>query len=167
MTALNLARAAKFVALFGFVLPWVLVSCGGEPVGRLTGIDLATGGLTVHDAAGTLPHGSPNLWVVLSLAAVILGIVLSFLLRGRQAMLAMIATAAVALLASIGGVSSIGPSDQTQPSHNRPLDATASGLGEVDLQYGYYITAAGLLGAIAASGAALTRRQPRSPTTRE
>jgi hypothetical protein len=143
-SGLNVARIAKLVALLGFFLPWVLVSCSGEPIGRLSGIDLATGG------AGQHPHGQPNLWVVVSLAAVIAGLVASFLLRGRAAIFAMAAAALIALVASAVGVSSLGSS--------APAPSQRSAAGEVDLQYGYFVTVAGLLVAIGACGAALGGR---------
>ena len=142
ITGLNLARVAKLVALLGFVFPWVLVSCAGEPVGRLTGIDLATGDQLGH----------PNLWVALSLAAVVIGLVVSFLAAGRQAILTMAAAAIVALSASAIGVSSVTTGGQAAPSQQ------ASAVGQVNLQYGYFITVAGLLATIAACGMALTRR---------
>ena len=171
MTGLNLARVAKLFALFGFALPWVLVSCAGEPLGRLTGIDLATGSLIIQNSAAAPQylHGHPNLWVALSLVAVIIGIVLSFLVRARQAMLAMITTAIVALVASIIGVSNVssGGQPESQPSPRMsvskpPLERPAIALGQVDLQYGYFITIAGLLAAIAACGMTLTRREAGS-----
>jgi hypothetical protein len=152
MTGLNVARVAKLVALLGFFLPWVLVSCSGEPIGRLTGIELATGG------AGQSPHGPPNLWVVVSLAAVIAGLVASFLLRGRAAIFAMASAALIALVASAIGVSSLGPS--------APAPSQRTAIGQVDLQYGYFITVAGLLVAIGACGMALSRRDgPNGPET--
>jgi hypothetical protein len=144
MTGLNVARVAKLVALLGFVLPWVLVSCSGEPIGRLSGIDLATGG------AGQSPHGQPNLWVVISLAAVIAGLVVSFLLRGRAAIFAVAAAALIALVTSAIGVSSLGSS--------APAGAQRAAVGQIDLQYGYFITVAGLLVAIGACGMALSGR---------
>ena len=149
VTGLNVARVAKLIALLGFALPWLLVSCAGEPIGRLTGIDLATGGGLQSQ------HSQPNLWVTLSLAAVIAGIVASFAMKGRRAVLAMATAAIVALAASVVGVSSATPgaaSPPSQPSQH------AGALGRVDLQYGYLITVAGLLGALGACGVTLARR---------
>ncbi|HEX4199318.1 MAG TPA: hypothetical protein VHZ26_17925 [Caulobacteraceae bacterium] len=146
ITGLNLARLAKLIALLGFVFPWVLVSCAGQPVGRLTGIDLATGNQL----------GRPDLWVVLSLAAVVLGLVVSFLLTGRRAIVAMAAAAIVALAASVVGVSDIGVTAQSAGA--APVERPVNAVGQVDLQYGYIITVAGLLTALAACGAALARR---------
>jgi hypothetical protein len=165
ISALNVARVAKLVALLGFVFPWVLVSCSGQPVGRLTGVDLATGGLTVPQAdGGGLQHLHPNLWVLLSLAAVIFGLVASFLIRGRQALLAMGAASVVALAASgigIASASSDPPADALRPPQRdvgAPPPAGSASAVQVQLQYGYFINVAGLLVAIGACGVALTGR---------
>jgi len=145
MTPLNLARIAKLIALFGFVLPWVLVSCAGEPVGRVSGLDLATGGLGSH-------HADPNWWVAVSLAAVIAGLVLSFVLAARAAFVAVGAAALLALAASVVGVASA-TAPRTPPA---PSPASSSA-ARVELQYGYFVTIAGLLTAIGACGAGLGR----------
>jgi len=152
MTGLNIARIAMLIALLGFVLPWVLVSCAGEPVGRLSGVDLATGG------ALQSRHDDPNLWVALSLAAVVVGIVASLLRAGRGAIVALAVAAVVALIASAIGVANVSSKMLGGPERSQPSGA----VGGVDLQYGYVITVAGLLAAIGACGAALGGRE-RSP----
>jgi hypothetical protein len=155
MTSLNVARIAKVVALLGFLLPWVLVSCSGQPVGRLSGIDLATGGATVSGGPLAQQHGDPNLWVIISLAATISGIVVSFVFRGRAAAAGLGGLALVALAASGLGVASAGASAGTGPGATATANASGT---EVNLQYGYFITVAGLLVAIGACGATLAGR---------
>jgi hypothetical protein len=170
VSARSLARAAALVALLGFVFPWVLVSCSGQPVGRLTGIDLATGGLTLPQSAGdALRRSGPNLWVILALAAVIAGLAVSFLASGRRAMLGLGAAAVVALAASGLGVASASSSAPDEALRPPPSDAGAAspdpsggGLVQVQLQYGYFITLAGLLTAIGACGMALAGREKAS-----
>ena len=149
ISALNVARVAKLIALVGFFMPWLLVSCAGEPIGRLTGIDLATGGLT------TTQHADPNYWVALSLAAVIAGIVASFVLRGRAAFPAMAVAALIALVASAIGVANVSSKLVAEPAKTH----SANTVGWVDLQYGYFITVAGLVAAIGACGMALSGRE--------
>jgi hypothetical protein len=156
MTGLNVARVAKLIALFGFLLPWVLVSCAGEPIGRLTGLELATGVMIEH-SGGAPPQAQrlhPDLWVALSLAAVIVGLALSFLVRGRQALLAVGAAAIVALAASAIGVASESSVGETAASRSQAL-------GRVDLQYGYLVTVAGLVAAICACGVSLAQPSGR------
>jgi hypothetical protein len=163
LNALNVARIAKLVALLGFLFPWVLVSCSGQPVGRLTGIDLATGGLTVTDSALQHQHGDPNIWVIAALAATISGLIVSFVFRGRGAAAGMGGLALVALAASGIGVASAASAAPSDPLRPPPGSAEAapddgSGATEVNLQYGYFITVAGLLVAVGACGAALAGR---------
>lgn len=171
MNALRVARVAALVALLGFAFPWVLVSCGGEPVGRLSGVDLATGGLNTSPG---LPHGHPNLGVALALAAVVVGLIASFAARGRGAILALLAAAVVALFASAIGISTIsagGPVGASPSPLGRlagqPTAGSADALGQTSLQYGYFMTLAGLLAAIGACGAALGRagRSGEAPGT--
>lgn len=159
MTALRVARVAALIALLGFAFPWVLVSCGGEPVGRLSGFDLATGGL---NGAPGVEHGHPNLWVALALAALVVGLVASLAARGRGAVLALLAASVVGLVGSAIGVSTISAGGPVEPQR-APLVASQTGSvsgaapGETKLQYGYFMTLAGLLAALAACGAALGR----------
>ena len=45
----NLARGAKGAALLLFLLPWVTVSCAGQDLVSMSGMDLATGTVTVRN----------------------------------------------------------------------------------------------------------------------
>ena len=171
MTGLNIARLAKLAALFGFILPWVLVSCSGQPIAHLTGLDLATGGVTVRNpGTGVLQHqqGHPNLWIAATLLLVIAGLVASFVMKGRQAILAVLAASIIALVASVVGVSDVTRSFQDQAQQqqvrggqpvDQSLNQSMAGLFRVDLEYGYFLTAAGLLAAIAACAMVLTGRE--------
>ena len=155
ITGLNIARVAKLIALFGFILPWVLVSCSGTPIAHLSGLDLATGGATIHNpnsGAAQTQHGHPNIWVAACLLLVIVGIIASFVLKGAQAIQAVLAAAIVALILSVIGVSGVTSEAQAEAQRQPPGagDQTASqslgGLLRVDLEYGYYVTVAGPAG---------------------
>ena len=39
----NLARIAQVIALIGFVLPWITVSCQGRVLAEVSGLDMALG----------------------------------------------------------------------------------------------------------------------------
>jgi hypothetical protein len=43
----NLGRIAKVVALLLFVLPWVTVSCADQTLVSMTGVNLATGHISM------------------------------------------------------------------------------------------------------------------------
>jgi hypothetical protein len=56
---------AATVALVCFFLPWILVSCGGQPVASFSGWQLAAGG-NVQTGFGAQPvEGSPELFLIL------------------------------------------------------------------------------------------------------
>lgn len=59
-----------------FFLPWVLVSCGGQPVATLSGWQLAAGG-TIKTAYGSspIPGSAPELFLVLLAALGCIGLV--------------------------------------------------------------------------------------------
>src|SRR4051812_10443296 len=45
----NLVRIAQVVALVGFVLPWITVSCQGRVLAQVSGLDMALGRATIHN----------------------------------------------------------------------------------------------------------------------
>lgn len=105
----NFARAAKGVALLCFLLPFVTVSCAGQPLARITGLQLATGsvGQIGQNAPGAPapPAGaaSQNYSLdVLALAAALLiiaALAVTFVMpRRRAALFAMIGSAVAAVL---------------------------------------------------------------------
>ena len=105
-TMFNLARAAKGAALLCFVLPFVTVSCAGQTIGQITGVQLATG--SVGQIGQNMP-GAPagggaaagNSLDVFALGAALLiiaGLVATFLLARRRASMIAMACAALAAL---------------------------------------------------------------------
>ena len=94
-SALNLARLAAVVAIFGFFLPWAEVSCSGQPLAHETGIQLITGG------AGTAAPGHHDLWVAAAFGFVILGLAGGLIARGRRAAVILTAAALAAAAASL------------------------------------------------------------------
>jgi len=69
------------LALLCFVLPFFVVSCQGQPVDTITGLNLVTGRDVPGALAGAPPHHlPPNMWAI---AAFALGIVGAILLAVR------------------------------------------------------------------------------------
>lgn len=107
---MNFARGAKGIALLGFLLPWVTVSCAGQPLLRATGLDMATGNVKPVERPGMrgggnglgdmMPSGSQvDVFVIIAAVLIVAGLVLSFVLaRRRGAIAGMVASAAAALL---------------------------------------------------------------------
>jgi hypothetical protein len=105
----NIARGAKGLALLCFVLPWVTVSCAGQPLARITGLQLATGSIQPIGQNSGMPGaptgatGAQDYSVdIFALAAAILiigALAVTFLMaRRRAALFAMIGSALAAVL---------------------------------------------------------------------
>src|SRR6185295_17295914 len=97
----NLGRIAKVVALLLFLLPWVTVSCADQTLVSMTGLDLATGhvNMTANPMGGpsmTAPaeHGG-DLFVILGAVLILVGLALSFVLKGAKGAMAAAGCAAV------------------------------------------------------------------------
>ena len=156
VSGLNIARIALLVALFGFVLPWVLVSCSGQPLGHFSGLELALGASVRNPATGAIQHHGGDLLAATSLAAAIAGIVVGLVARGRVAITGMLVAAVISLIASGVSVSRIAANAQAQAGASRqPADPSLRALLRVELQYGYFVTAGALLTAIGACALAL------------
>ena len=103
----NLGRIAKLVALLLFVLPWVTVSCVDQTLATMTGIDLATGHVTL--APNPMGTGAPSarlpaehqgeILVILGAVLIVAGLALSFVLKGARGAMAAAACAAAAAMA--------------------------------------------------------------------
>ena len=99
----NLARGAKLVALLLFMLPWVTISCADQTLATMSGYDLATGSVTVHNPMGggtVSPPSSgneqPDVPVLVAAVLIVLGLALTFVLKRGQAALAAMASCALA-----------------------------------------------------------------------
>jgi hypothetical protein len=95
LSMLNLARIAKIVALLLFVLPWVTVSCADQTLVSMTGVDLATGKVTMTNpmtGATEQPPGGgePDMLVIVGALLIVLALVATFVLKGRTRALAAI-----------------------------------------------------------------------------
>jgi hypothetical protein len=91
----NLARIAKVVALLLFVLPWVTVSCADQTLITMTGVDLATGSVTMNNpmtGAAERPPGSgdPDELVIVGALLILLALAATFVLKGTTAAMAAI-----------------------------------------------------------------------------
>lgn len=97
---LNLAaRIAKLVALLGFLLPWAVVSCSGTEIASATGVQLMTGDIQPAGPLQSAPpeetQADPSIAVIAAFAVIAAGLLVSFLLRGRNAAIALLVGAVV------------------------------------------------------------------------
>ena len=106
---LNFARGAKGIALLCFLLPWVTVSCAGQPLVRMTGVGLATGDVDLvagrglfpgagaeNPAAGFAQSAQPDPLVIVAAVLIVAGLALTFLKPLRTGVLAAMAAAVAA-----------------------------------------------------------------------
>ena len=162
----KVARVAKLVALFGFVLPWVLVSCNGQELASASGIDLIMGNIAAKNpmsGAVQHQHTAVNLWILLAAAATILGLLISFGLERvrEQARAIALAAAAAIMLSGIGMYAATHPNTKSLQKSGDAFESDMNaGLAQMlkfEPRYGFWLTLAALFaaaaaGAIAASG---------------
>jgi hypothetical protein len=159
----TIARIAKVLALVGFLLPWLTVSCTGQPLATASGLDLVVGHLTYQDpSTGKVTHqsGAPDWALVAALAVIGTGLVLSFVARGRAGLRALLATSVIAfVLCFVGEQTAQQPPNDT---NGQPLPTQTAQLFRFDQRYGFYLTLAALGAAAAASllGLGVARRAP-------
>jgi hypothetical protein len=154
MTIVNLARIAKIIAVVGFVLPWLAVSCSGHHVVIASGLSLALGDMAVAGPLNGAPHhihGHPNWWLAAAGAVIVAGVVAGLGLRGRQAARALLAASMAGAVLSAVGLWSIyaGQSRDVAAVEAQAIGVGRSGgLVRLDTLYGFWMTLVGL----AASG---------------
>lgn len=169
MSWMNIARAAKVVALVGFFLPWLVVSCQGQEMATATGIELAMGRMQAAADAGSAQSSDPVWWAVGIILLVVAGLIASFLIKGRSAALVVTATAGAALALGIWGMTQTVGEVRTRAAEQAASDGQLGQLQaqiadaiRIDVRFGYWITLMGLAGASAGGlMAAAGRRGPK------
>lgn len=173
MNFLMLARVAKLVALLGFILPWVVVSCSGTEILQATGIQLMTGDLQPTAAfeqaqaqgqaqpsgEGSDENLDPSIPAIAAFAAIAIGLLLSLVTKGRAAAGAIMITAIAGLGLSYYAVDKLGAdlassmeqsSGQSQSQSDNPFASGGPSPSQMPFQVeekeGYWLTM-GALGA--------------------
>ncbi len=165
----NLARGAKGVALLLFLLPWVTVSCAGQELATLSGVDLATGSVTIANpmtgATETPPGaGERDIPVIAAALLILLSLAATFVLkRGQAALLAAGGASVAAVLISYTVLIKV-------PARMRESAAAegAPGMNQqeianmisVDVALGFWLTLAALIAAIVLNWLSKDRAAP-------
>ena len=151
----NLARVAQAVALLGFVLPWITVSCQDRVLAQVSGLDMALGRVTIHNPftdVSQVHASSPNAVVVVALALIVAGLALSFSIAIRRIALAnVLGSAAALLLVGYEVLVSAGGSVRAQAAAHRDTGDVARSFAEavrVTTDFGFWLTCADLVAAI-------------------
>lgn len=100
----NLGRIAKVVALLLFVLPWVTISCAEQTLISMSGVDLATGSVTMTNpvtGASESPPGAGkgDMLVIAGALLILLSLAATFVVKGRIGSIAAIAGTGLAAAA--------------------------------------------------------------------
>lgn len=176
----QLARIGKIVALLGFFLPWVTVSCSDTEILRATGWQLMTGDPQPVGPMQNVPEQEqrdfdPAVPIIAAFAVILIGFGTSLMTRAQTAAISMLVCAVLGIGISYYGVQSLqgelqrelsNQSDALAPASNNPSQASqlsdlVASEFHVNEKEGYVVTHSGL--ALAAIFSLLTlfrRRQP-------
>lgn len=107
----QIARVGKFVALLGFFLPWVTVSCSGTEILSATGWQLMTGDPQpagplegMADQRQQAEDSEPAVIIIAAFAVILIGFVTSLLTRAQTAAISMLVCAVLGIGISYYGV---------------------------------------------------------------
>lgn len=181
-----IARIAKFAALFGFLLPWVTVSCSGTEILHATGWQLMTG---QPEPAGPLAMGGdqarlsedshPAILVIAAFGVVVVGLVCSLLTRKQTAAATILVCAILGIGLSYFSVQNLQSQMQRSIQHEQGKHSADTGglispaqqreMGDaisssivVEEEEGYWLTLLGLALAAVFAGLTLATRPQRS-----
>lgn len=188
----QIARLGKLVALLGFFLPWVTVSCSDTELLRATGWQLMTGD---PQPAGPLEGMAeeqrnedvePSLVIIAAFGVIVIGLACSLLTRAQTAAATMLAAAVLGIGISYYGVENMrgelrreiteSQQEQSRESEDNPffsadqqseLSAAVASQVTVKEEEGYVVTHSGLLIAAIFSLLTLFRRRETAPVTPE
>ncbi len=182
----QIARIGKFVALLGFFLPWVTVSCSGTEILNATGWQLMTGDPQPAGPLENMSQGQqaedaePAVIIIAAFAVILIGLACSFFTRAQAAAVAMLATSVLGIGVSYYGVENmrselrrqitesqneqseaIGDNPFFGAAQQRELSETVASNIIVKEEEGYVVTHGGLI--IAALFSLLTLFRRRKP----
>lgn len=139
-------RLPKGIALLSFLLPWLTISCSGQPIVRATGLGLAIGqidtsGLPVATANSN--DVTANGLLLLAIAVILAGFILLFLRTAKSPLFVVVTSLTALALILIGmarysetGIKQAVASTQNDPP---PFDLALERLIYIDFGIGYWI----------------------------
>lgn len=166
---LAVARIAKIVALLAFFMPWAVVSCSGQEVLSMTGVDLVSGHV---EAQGQTQNIGLNFFIIIGVIAIVLGLLTSFAdneesekkgAASRTAVLALVAAGFIfgGMLWFKDSLRREAREARNSNSYERQMGGSVAAMLKIEEQAGYYVTLLSLVGAAAAGGMALGGQMPQ------
>jgi len=167
----QIARLGKVVALLGFFLPWVTVSCSNTEILSATGWQLMTGDPQpagplegMADQRQQAEDSEPAVVIIAAFAVILIGLVSSLFTRTQAAAVTMLVTSVLGIGVSYYGVENIrtelhreiigtqneqseaiGDTSFFGATQQRELSEAVSSSITVEEQEGYMVTHGGLL----------------------
>lgn len=148
-------RVPKGIALAAFLLPWMTVSCSGTKMVSATGFGLALGQFTSElPNNGQMGSGpGANLWLILAIAAIAIGLLLGFMESTRENARNLIVTSGAAVLLIFVGTmrytksAMLAQAASHNPSANHSMDQAVMAAIQIDWQFGYWLALLALIAA--------------------
>lgn len=181
----QIARLGKLLALLGFFLPWVTVSCSNTEILTATGWQLMTGD---PQPAGPLEGMSeeqrdddtePSIVIIAAFGVILIGLVCSLLTRAQTAAMTMLVTAVLGIGVSYYGLENMRSELRREITESRDeaeetpffsreqqseLSSAVASQVTVKEEEGYVVTHSGLLIAAIFSLLTLFRRRTEAAT---
>lgn len=183
----QIARLGKLVALLGFFLPWVTVSCSGTEILQATGWQLMTGDPqpagpleSMADQRQQAEDSEPAIIIIAAFAVILIGLGTSLVTRAQTAAISMLVCAVLGIGISYYGVQNmrselrreitetqseqqgaLGDNAIFSVEQQREMSSAVADSINVEEQEGYMVTHGGLvLAAIFSLLTLFRRRQP-------
>ena len=153
-------KVPKGIALAAFFLPWVTISCSQQKLVSASGWQLATGRVSLFGEAAAARNNHPDLYIVIALVAVIVGLVFS-LGTARRALWVLM-TSIVALIGIWFGTQKLtGQSiaERAAEQRHEAFDAAVASVIRVEWQAGYWLANAALIAAAILAWMTMTGRR--------
>jgi hypothetical protein len=139
-TGRGISGTAAALAILGFFLPWVLVSCMGEPLVPMSGYGIASGNISsVFGPSDPIP-GRPLLFITLGAAVFAF---LIFLISYFISRLSLILSSIQAIIGIVGIAPIFLTFAQMKSEYSEGMK-----LFGIDLQYGFWMTIVGFAGIV-------------------
>lgn len=129
----QIARIGKLVALLGFFLPWVTVSCSNTDILTATGWQLMTGDpqpagpLANVDTSNQTDDAEPAAIIIAAFAIILVGLACSLFTKMQAAAITMLVTSVLGICVSYYGVENMRTEMQRQISEGRQEQAAQLG----------------------------------------
>lgn len=144
-------RIPKGIALLAFLLPWMTVSCSGQPLASASGFGLAIGSFSSsapQGMAGGPSGGQISIWLIMAILVIALGLIVSLSKDKKHARIVVGTSAAAVVLIWIGtsrySKSAI-LAEAARKGGDQSIDQAAAAMIRIDWHFGFWLAIVALL----------------------